>query len=162
MLTRNFTTKIKAARATKLASKLAQKEIKAPEKVFSGRRDEFEALPYTPESAEAINQLSKVVLIRHGNSKFNQLFHKLEGEGYIVTPRYFEEYSDLEIIDSSLSPTGIEQCEVASTLANQICSSTYLCLPCAGRCRQPTTCSGIILILSGFSSLFTLLLEKTS
>ena len=109
MLTRNFSTKIKATRAAKMASKVSQKEVKAPVKEFNGRRDDFRALPYVPESAEVINHLSKVVLIRHGYSMFNELFHRLEGNGYIVRPKYYPEYSDLSIIDSNLSPIGIEQ-----------------------------------------------------
>lgn len=51
---------------------------------------------------------------------FNKLFHELEGPGYIVTPRYFDIYSDLKIIDSPLSPKGIDQWKKASELAHSV------------------------------------------
>lgn len=74
-----------------------------------GRRDNIGVLPYNQESARVIEKSSKVVLIRHGNSMFNKLFHELEGPGYVVHPRYFDIYSKLEIMDSPLSPLGIKQ-----------------------------------------------------
>jgi len=92
-------------------------------------REIMPPLPYTAESAETIPKSSKVVLIRHGNSMFNKLFHELEGYEYIETPRYFDIYSDLGLIDSPLSPLGVEQCEQAAQLSNIIKFDTVFVSP---------------------------------
>jgi hypothetical protein len=109
MLARRFCSRVGGSKVENVATRLAVNEAKEQSSTLSIRRDNIPILPQSSESAEVVRNLSKVVLIRHGNSMFNKLFHELEGPGYIVTPRYFDIYSDLKIIDSPLSPKGIDQ-----------------------------------------------------
>ena len=60
------------------------KEIKEQTFKIEIRRGGVPVLPYEESSAQIIHATSKIVLIRHGNSKFNKLFHRLEGPGYIT------------------------------------------------------------------------------
>ena len=77
-------------------------------------------LDYSSASAKILESSASVILIRHGNSMFNKLFHELEGPGYVVHPSYFDIYSKLSILDSPLSPLGISQCMKASSLASMV------------------------------------------
>lgn len=129
MITRTVTSKLKPAKVQKLATRsMAKKPLDQQYKV-NMRRENIAALSYEKESAEIIKKSSKLVLIRHGNSMFNKLFHELEGPGYVVTPRYFDIYSDLSIIDSPLSQLGIEQCKSAARLAAEVEFDTIFVSP---------------------------------
>lgn len=92
----------------------------SPSDTTWNRRANVPVLPYEKSSAQTIHASSKIILIRHGHSEFNKLFQKLEGPGYIVTPKYFDIYSNLSIIDSPLSPVGKKQWSNASKLSNLI------------------------------------------
>ena len=96
------------------------KEIKKDSFKIEIRRGNKPVLDYSEKSAEVINKAASVILIRHGNSTFNKLFHELEGPGYVVHPKYFDIYSNLDIIDAPLSDLGIRQCLKASALVSKI------------------------------------------
>jgi hypothetical protein len=120
MLVRSFSTKIRTKRTNRVPVRLLNRELqKEKDKAYISRQN-MPMLPYTSESAELIRKQSRLVLIRHGNSMFNQLFHELEGPGYIEKPSYFDVYSDLQIMDSPLSKLGIAQAKKAAELAHQI------------------------------------------
>jgi hypothetical protein len=109
MITKNASKMMMYARSQRHAVKRIAKETKDHSHKIAIRRENVPLLSHTKESAKAIKNQSKVVLIRHGNSMFNKLFHELEGPGYVVTPKYFDAYSNVSILDSPLSPLGVKQ-----------------------------------------------------